>query len=287
MSNGFRHSHVPSGDGSLHVVEAGDPRGRPYLFLHGWPQSWRAWEDVMALAAPEARAIAIDLPGVGESAGSAAGSKRQLAARVHDLASALGLTDLTLVGHDVGGMIAYSYLRQYADAARVVIMDTVIPGVDPWQEVLRNPYLWHFALHAIPALPETLVQGRQAEYFDFFYDVLSADPARITPQARAEYVSAYRSDAALTAGFDFYRAFAQDAQDNAESGKTAAVDTPLLYLRGEREGGDIASYAAGLRNAGVKHVTTALVPNAGHFTQEEAPADVWRFIRDADYGSAG
>ena len=187
---------------------------------------------------------------MGESAGSAGGSKRQLAARVHDLVSALGLTGLTLVGHDVGGMIAYSYLRQYADAAQVVIMDTVIPGIDPWQEVLRNPHIWHFALHAIPALPEALVQGRQAEYFDFFYNVLSADPSRITPRARAEYVSAYRSDAALTAGFDFYRAFAQDARDNAESGKTAAADTPLLYLRGERESGNIATYAAGFRSAG-------------------------------------
>jgi pimeloyl-ACP methyl ester carboxylesterase len=107
-----------------------------------------------------------------------------------------------------------------------------------------------------------------------------AGERRITQQARAEYVSSYRSDAALTAGFDFYRAFPRDAQDNAESGQGAAVDTPLLYLRGEREGGDIASYAAGLRNGGVKHVTTALVPNAGHFTQEEAPPDVWRLIRD-------
>jgi pimeloyl-ACP methyl ester carboxylesterase len=240
----------------------------------------------MALAAPEARVIAIDLPGVGTSAGSAGGSKRRLAAGIRDLVSALGLTELTLVGHDAGGMIAYSYLRQYADAARVVIMDTVIPGVDPWPEVLRNPYLWHFALHAIPALPETLVQGRQAEYFDFFYDVLSADPSRITSQARAEYVSAYGSDAALTAGFDFYRAFAQDARDNAAFAQAAAVDTPLLYVRGDREGGDIASYAAGFRDAGVKQVTTALVPDAGHFTPEEAPADIWRLVSDGDFGSA-
>jgi pimeloyl-ACP methyl ester carboxylesterase len=259
-------------------VEAGDPGGRPYLFLHGWPQSWRTWEEVMALAAPEARAIAIDLPGVGESAGSGTGSKRQLAALVRDLVTELGLTDLTLVGHDVGGMIAYAYLRQYADAAQVVIMDTVIPGVDPWPQVLANPYLWHFALHSVPALPETLVQGRQADYFGFFYDVLSADPARITPQARAEYAAAYRSDAALTAGFGFYRAFAQDARDNAEFAAAAAAGTPLLYLRGERERGDIASYAAGFREAGVTRVATALVPDAGHFTQDEAPAAVWRLV---------
>jgi pimeloyl-ACP methyl ester carboxylesterase len=278
MSTLFRHAHIPVGAGSLHVVEAGDPRGRPYLFLHGWPQSWRSWEEVMALAAPEARAIAIDLPGVGESAGSGSGSKRQLAAVVRALVAELGLAGLTLVGHDVGGMIAYAYLRQYAGAARVVIMDTVIPGVDPWPEVLANPYLWHFALHSVPALPETLVRGRQADYFGFFYDVLSADPSRITPQARAEYVTAYRSDAALTAGFDFYRAFAQDARDNAGFADASATDTPLLYLRGEREGGDIARYATGFRSAGVTNVVTALVPDAGHFSPDEAPADVWRYV---------
>src|ERR1700744_414309 len=142
MSTLFRHSHIPAGAGSLHVVEAGDPRSPPSLSLHGWPQSWRTWEEVMARAAPEARAIAIDLPGVGESAGSGTGSKRQLAAQLRDLVAELGLQNLTLVGHDVGGMIAYAYLRQYADAAQLVIMDTVIPGVDPWPEVLANPYLW-------------------------------------------------------------------------------------------------------------------------------------------------
>src|SRR5260370_33743844 len=112
MSTDFRHSHVPSGDGSLHVVEAGDPHGRPYLFLHGWPQSWRTWEDVLALAAPEGRAIAIDLPGVGESASSAGGSKRQRGAKGHPPGSGMGRARLTPVGAKLVGMVASSYRRQ-------------------------------------------------------------------------------------------------------------------------------------------------------------------------------
>ncbi|MEV0970981.1 alpha/beta fold hydrolase [Microtetraspora glauca] len=280
MSIALRHSDVAVGEYSLHVVEAGDPRGRPYLFLHGWPQSWRAWKAVMAVAAPHARALAVDLPGVGESTGPATGgSKHRLAAIVHDLISALDLDDLTLVGHDAGGMIAYACLRRYADIARVVIMNTVIPGVAPWAEVLRNPYIWHFGLHAIPDLPETLVRDRQAEYFDYFYSALSVDPAKITPEARATYVGAYGTDSALTAGFDFYRAFAEDAQDNAAS-SGVPVDTPVLYLRGEGEGGDLAAYASGFRDAGVKDLTTALIPGVGHFAQEESPTAVWRLISD-------
>jgi pimeloyl-ACP methyl ester carboxylesterase len=94
---------------------------------------------VMTVAARQARPVAIDLPGVGASSGAATdGSKQQLAAVVHELISTMGLREVTLVGQDVGGMIAYTYLRTYQDLARVVIMDVVVPGVDPWEEVLRT-----------------------------------------------------------------------------------------------------------------------------------------------------
>jgi pimeloyl-ACP methyl ester carboxylesterase len=135
------------------MVEAGPSDGPAFVFLHGWPQSWRSWAAVMTLTASDARAIALDLPCIGDSTGPLeGGSKRELAALVHTLVDNLGLTDVTLVGHDVGGMVAYSYLRQYDDVARVVILDTVIPGVDPWNEVVRNPNIWHFAFHAIASL---------------------------------------------------------------------------------------------------------------------------------------
>jgi pimeloyl-ACP methyl ester carboxylesterase len=88
------------------------------------------------------------------------------------------------VGQDVGGMVTYSYLQQLPDFKQAVIMDVVIPGVDPWEQVLRNPYLWHFAFHSIPKLPERLVQRRQGEYFDYFYGAISADPTKTTAEAR-------------------------------------------------------------------------------------------------------
>lgn len=89
--DGFRHSTVTAGDASLHVVEAGDAQADPVLFLHGWPQSWRAWQPVMQLASQRVHAIAIDLPGIGESTGEATdGTKRAVAARVHALVEAMG-----------------------------------------------------------------------------------------------------------------------------------------------------------------------------------------------------
>jgi pimeloyl-ACP methyl ester carboxylesterase len=278
-TDGFRHRHVAVRGSLVHVAEAGDPDRLPLVFLHGWPESWQSWQQVMAAAAPQARAVAIDLPGVGESSGAATdGSKRQLAAVLHELIATLGLREVTLVGQDVGGMITYAYLRGYHDLARAVIMDVVLPGVDPWEEVLRNPYLWHFAMHMIPGLPERLVQGHQQDYFGYFYDILSHDPGRIDAAARAAYAKAYATDSALTAGFNWYRTLYQDAADNRLAAAGPPASTPLLYVRGEHETGDIDTYVRGLRAAGVAQVQQALVPDAGHFTQEEAPEQTWQVI---------
>lgn len=160
-------------------------------------------------------------------------------------------------------------------------MDVVIPGIDPWEQVLRNPYLWHFAFHSIPDLPERLVQGHQSEYFEYFYGAISADPSKIDhPRGPGGLRPGVRHGSALTAGFNWYRTFPRDAAANNEASSQASVTTPLLYLRGDKEGGRISDYLDGLRSAGLTQVGHALVPNAGHFTQEESPEDTWALIAE-------
>ena len=274
----FRHRQIEVGGSSLHVVEAGDPEGAPVLLLHGWPQTWLSWRAVMVAASPKVHVIAVDLPGVGGSTGDATdGSKRQVAARLHEMVTTLGLTDLTVVGQDAGALVAYAYLREH-DPRAVVLMEAPMPGVDPWDQVLANPGLWHFAFHSVPALPEQLVQGRQREYFDFFFDAFSGDPAAITDEARAAYVDAYSADAALTAGFNWFRAFGQDAKDNRAATEQASTDTPVLYLGSEAPEGYYAQCLRGLRSAGLTSVEQAVVPGAGHFLAEEAPQQVWQHV---------
>jgi pimeloyl-ACP methyl ester carboxylesterase len=272
---------IEIGNSSIHVVSAGDPGAAAYVFVHGWPESSLAWQGVMALAAPEAHVVALDLPGIGGSTGDPTdGSKQALAEVVHGVIAALGLRDVTLVGHDCGGMVTYAYLRAYDDLRGAVIMDTVVPGVDPWDEVLRNPYIWHFALHAVPGLPELLVQGRQRAYFDYFYDVLSPSPEAVSVAARDEYAAAYATDDALRAGFSWYRAFPRDAKDAraAQAAQAKEITTPLLYLRGEHESGEIGDYVEGFGKAGVRDLRSGVIPGAGHFAPDQAPADTWRLI---------
>jgi pimeloyl-ACP methyl ester carboxylesterase len=171
----LRHRKIAVDGASIHIVEGG-AAGRPaILFLHGWPESWKLFEQIMLPLSAKAHVVALDLPGIGASVTPPdANDKRTLARYVHGVLTALNLQHVTFVGHDVGGMIVYAYLHVYPETLqRAVIMNVVIPGLDPWFDVVRNPHIWHFAFHAIPELPERLVAGKQAAYFDYFYDQLA------------------------------------------------------------------------------------------------------------------
>lgn len=277
----LRHLQVDADGVAIHLVEGGAMEKPAVLFLHGWPECWVAFEQVMAGLASEARVVAIDLPGVGGSVDPpAAYDKRTLAGYVREVIAQLGLQHVTLVGHDVGGMIVYAFLQAWpAELARAVIMNTVIPGIDPWDDVERNPHIWHFAFHAVPRLPETLVEGRQEDYFNFFYDALSANRHGVASQARRAYAAAYARPQALHAGFEWYRAFAQDVRDN-RAAHGQRVDTPLLYLRGEKEQGiELARYASGLRAAGMQALQTGTMGGSGHFAPDEQPRAVISALR--------
>lgn len=267
----FRHRQIETAEADIHIAEAGEAGNPAMLFLHGWPEDWTEFEQIMIPLSETYHVAAIDLPGIGASRrSSVSGDKRNIARAVREVIRALGLREPTLVGHDVGGQIVYAYLRAFpGELARAVIMNVAIPGVDPWGEVKKNPHIWHFAFHAVPDLPETLIAGREAAYFAYFYDAIAAHPGAVDEEARARYAAAYARPEALKTGLDWYRAFPQDERDNAVYREP--VDTPVLYLRGDREYAPIEPYLEGLRAAGLRRVEGGLIPNSGHWSSEEQP----------------
>jgi pimeloyl-ACP methyl ester carboxylesterase len=276
----IKHSHLKVPGGTAHVVENGLEQDAPILFVHGWPQDWSAWTRILELAGRNHRAIAVDLPGIGESQAEQPPARtRDIAQWLHGVVDALGLKRVLLVGHDIGGMAAFSYLSRYSDdLAGAVIMDVVIPGLPPWEEVRRNPSIWHWSFHAVRDLPETLVRGKERDYFDFFYNAISAHPERITDDARNRYIKAYSNPGALGTGFNWFRAFPQNAKDNREmAAETPTITTPLLVIRGSKEG-SIEAYVNGLRSAGCVSVESAVIPDCGHFAPEEQAELAWGHI---------
>ena len=90
-----------------------------------------------------------DLRGIGRSSKPTGGyDKKTQAQDVRAVVSALGCDRTFVVAHDIGNMVAYAYAATYPERVeRLVVMDAPIPGIDPWNEILQNPGVWHFNFH--------------------------------------------------------------------------------------------------------------------------------------------
>jgi pimeloyl-ACP methyl ester carboxylesterase len=255
---------------SLGLLTAGNP-GKPSLvLLHGWPQSKEVYDGVIDGLADDHFVLAFDLPEIGASRGApCSAEKKDLAQIVIEAAERRGASSPVIAGFDVGGMIAYAAARDHAHrVSAAIVMNTVIPGIDPWSKVLTDPRIWHFAFHATPALPELLVAGRQRPYFDFFVDFLAGRKEAISERHRATFANAYERADALRAGFDWYRAMQVDAERNSQPKE---IKTPMLYLRGDADGGSPEDYVRGLQQKGAKRLSGAVLHGSGEFAPLEAP----------------
>lgn len=271
------HRYITTSQGRLYIAETGKEHPDCLVFLHGWPEDWTAWQTVLTLAGETHHAVAFNLPGIGKSSAVAqSGEKAVIADILHEAIQQLGCNNYIVIGHDIGAMVAFAYLRKFShELSGAVLLGAAVPGIAPWEAVVQNPYIWHFAFHAVPKLPEKLVSGNQRVYFDYFFDALAHHPANMGTAARERYAAAYGSSTALSTGFNWYRAFTQDASTNEVAVK---IDTPLLYLRGEFDAGDMNEYVDGLHKAGVVNVAASHVAKSKHFIAEENPAGLWKEI---------
>jgi pimeloyl-ACP methyl ester carboxylesterase len=265
-------------DLTLAYREAGNASRPALVLLHGWPHSSAIYANVLDELGRDAYVLAFDLPDIGGSRGAPpSAEKHVLADIVLTAAETLGARSIVLAGFDVGGMITFAAAREHGSRiVGAVVAHTVIPGLEPWSKVIADPRIFHFALHAIPRLPETLVTGRERPYFDFFFDILSKNPRSLSEELRTTLVKAYERPEALTAGFDWYRAFERDAARNRQPRR---IDVPMLYLRGDADGRHVEDYVAGLRAGGVTNLDSATLANSGEYLPVEAPQEFCRRLR--------
>jgi len=253
----------------LHYLIAG--RGEPVLLLHGYAENSYMWLPLMRELASTNTVIAPDLRGFGRSSKPAEGyTKSVMAQDVHALMESLGLHRVRVVGHDIGLMVAYAYAAQYPQGVeRIVLMDAFLPGVGNWKDVWLLRDLWHF--HFYGKTPLALVAGRERIYFEHFWNDFAADPKHSVPEAdRRLYAAAYAQPGAMAAGFEVFRAFAQDAIDFAEYAK-APLPMPMLVLTGEKASGQFLITQARLVATNVQGI---VVKGSGHWLMEEATDQV-------------
>lgn len=272
LPDGFEFGEVELDDGHVGYVIGG--QGPTLVLLHGWPQSWYEWHGVMPELAADYTVIAPDLRGIGRSAPAEGGfDKVSMAGDLRGLLTALELEqEAILVGHDIGGMTAYAYATEYpGEVSKLVIADVPLPGIDPFDQVAADPRAWHFGFHqGEEGIAETLVEGQEYEYLRWFIDHVGFADDAISDEDVEVFADAYREEGALTAGFEWYRAFPVDAERNVAN--DTQLTTPILVMGGEYSAGPFLSYFEQAIEA--KHgapVDTLQIDGAGHWLPEEQP----------------
>jgi pimeloyl-ACP methyl ester carboxylesterase len=263
----FHTQEITTNGATIHVRVGG--KGPAVVLLHGYGETGDMWSPLAADLMRDHTVVVPDLRGLGLSSKPAGGfDKKTQAGDVAGVLDRLKINQADLVTHDIGNMVGFAFAALHPDRVRrFVLIDAPVPGVGPWEEVLKNPLLWHFRFGG-PDM-ERLVAGRERIYLDRFWNEFSSDPKHFTEKSREHYAKLYALPGAMHSGFEQFHAFDQDAIDNrallAAKGKLAM---PVYAIGGEKSFGPMM---ATVMRGGATNVTEGIVPNSGHWIMEENP----------------
>ncbi len=265
--------HSPAG-ADIFVRFAGT--GHVVVLIHGYAETSDSWAPLATELVKSYTVIVPDLRGIGKSSRPAGGyDKKTQAADIRAVVTTLGFDRTFVVSHDIGIMVAYAYASLYPDKVeRLVVMDAPLPGIAPWDDIVKDHKLWHFSFWGPDE--ERLVQGRERIYLDRIWNDFSASPSQPDELTRKFYAAQYAKPGAMRAGFAHFKAFDQDVQDNKVFQQTK-LTMPVLAVGGGKSFG--ATQAVVMRNVAV-NVREAVVPNSGHWLMEESPAYTVALVRD-------
>jgi pimeloyl-ACP methyl ester carboxylesterase len=271
---GFTQGNVSIPGDSIHYVIGG--HGPALVLLPGWPLTWWEFHTIMPTLAKSYTVIALDLPGLGDSTFPADGkpngdgfSGAEIAADLHAAIIQLGYgtENISILGHDVGANLAYDYARLYTNSVnRIMVLESALNGFG-----LESLYgaAFHFLLNmSAPPTPEDIINNQEASdaYLNYLYS-FAAKPGAITQQDLKIWYAAYSCPQVREAGYDYYRAFAQDEAWDLKTAKPK-LTVPLGAMGGQDSFGNFVATSFGNVDS---NIHTIIAPGSGHYIPEEDP----------------
>jgi len=262
----FSVREVPANGTNIHVRVGGT--GPAVVLVHGYGDTGDMWAPLATALVGNHTVIVPDLRGMGLSAVAESGfDKRNQAKDIADVLDVLHVERADVIGHDIGNMVAFAFAERYPErTSSLVMMDAPVPGVGPWDDILKSPLLWHFRFGGHDM--ERLVQGRERIYLDRFWNDFSANPARFDEASRVHYAELYAKPGRMHAGFAQFAAFDQDVLDNRAAVGHGRLQMPVLAIGGDHSLGSTMAY---IMRFAADNVREVVIPDSGHWLMEEQP----------------
>jgi pimeloyl-ACP methyl ester carboxylesterase len=251
---------------TIHLRAGG--QGPAVVMLHGFGDTGDMWAPVASVLAKDHRVVVPDLRGMGLSSHPERGyDKKTQALDIAAVMDKLKIEKAAFVTHDIGNMVGYAFAAQFPTrVSRWVVIDAPLPGIGPWDEIIRSPALWHFNFRGPDV--ERLVKGRERIYLDRFWNELSAKPKAIKEATRRHYARLYARPSAMHCAFNQFAAFTQDAADNKTLAAHGKLTMPVLALGGDHSFG---TKMADIMRLVAEDVTGDIIAKCGHWVMEEQP----------------
>jgi len=283
MNEKWQHSFVETNGIRMHYIEQG--KGFPVLLLHGFPELWYSWRyQIPALASAGFRAIAPDLRGYGETdnpEGIEAYDIHHLVGDMVGLLDALALERAAIVGHDWGGVIVWQMALMHPDRVeRVISLNTPFQRrgrMRPTEAFEQLPdgrfnYILYFQE---PGRAEADIEPNLETWLDTTMRGIATEPGFITEEAIKVFADAFRKGG-ITGPLNYYRNVDRNWETTAHF-QDRQITMPALMICAEHDPILTPQSTEGMERY-IPNLSTRLVKNCGHWTQQERPEEVNRLI---------
>jgi pimeloyl-ACP methyl ester carboxylesterase len=268
---GVSHRWVEARGLRFHVAEAGTGDD-PVLLLHGWPQHWYEWRNLMPALADRHRVLAMDLRGFGWSDAPRDGyEKENLATDVLAVLDELGLERVKLVGHDWGGWVGFLLcLRAPERLDRYLALN--IPH--PWVRFRKAlPHSWRLLYQAFVLAPGIgYLAHRRKQFVRMALRAGGADPRFWDEQTLSIFADNLAEPSRAKAAVQMYRVFNLRELVPVLRGRYAdkRLTVPTRMLFGTDDAAIHTDLLAGYEDH-ADEMTIEFVPGCGHFIADERP----------------
>ncbi|UIJ34350.1 alpha/beta fold hydrolase [Allobranchiibius sp. GilTou73] len=267
---GAEHHTAAVAGTEIHYVTAGTS-GEPILLVHGFPETWWAFHKLLPLLATEHRVIAVDLPGIGDSAPDDSDFGSALAARaLHELIAQLGWGPVHLTGQDIAGNTVFRVAATYPDdVLSLTAIETGLSGFG-WERFadVAHGGAWHVGALATPGIAEFVFTDRFREYAArLWYPHLTLVPDAVTDTDLDEFSRTYERPDGWRGIHGLYASALTEGDDIKALAESNSLRVPVLAVGAMSH----PSTAETMRRAVSTDVTVVHLESVGHHPALEAP----------------
>lgn len=252
---------------TLHTIITGS--GEPLILLHGFPDFWYGWKNIILGLKDKFQLIVPDMRGYNLSDKPDGIENYKLDILIEDikgLSEKLGFTEFNLAGHDWGGMVSWALAEKYPEILKkLIILNAPHPKIfrklitKDNDQKKASGYIVRFLKEGESFLFENNFQALQLSVFG-----TAKNKKAFSEFDKEKYIEAWSQPGALTGGVNYYKA------NRSYEEWSGIINVPTLVIFGMKDIFVLPKVLEGLEDF-IKALKIVRIENASHWVMQDDP----------------